>query len=262
MNTPEHVAHPLLTLSVALLFAAIFLFGGRAAYRPGQKGYRRFLSFAAGISVAYTFVHVLPALGAIQDLQTEHPTGFYRLFPEYSVYLWTMAGFLIFSGLETMAVRSRSHPATSPTHDEGLSPWQPWVHIGGFALYAWVLTYFMVWTGKGFLAVGLFAVAMGVHLIPITCGLREHYQAVYHRRGAFLLALGSLAGWVCGVTLSIPRPILFNMVAIVAGGVIVNTAIAELPKEKEGKFGYFLTGALVYTAVLLTLSHFEHGGDP
>ena len=87
MNTPEYGDHPLLTLSVALLFAAIFLFGGRLAPRFDPMGLRRFLSFAAGISVAYTFVHVLPALGTIQDLQTEHPTGFYRLFPEYSVYL-------------------------------------------------------------------------------------------------------------------------------------------------------------------------------
>jgi len=259
MNTPEHVAHPLLTLSVALLFAAIFLFGGRAAYRPGQKGRRRFLSFAAGISVAYTFVHVLPALGAIQDLQTEHPTGFYRLFPEYSVYLWTMAGFLIFSGLETMAARFRGAPENSPDHGRDPASWQRWVHLGGFAGYAWVLTYFMVWTGKGFLAVGVFAVAMGVHLFPITCGLHAHYQAVYDRRGTFLLALASLAGWACGVTLSIPRPILFNLVAIVAGGVIVNSAIAELPKEKEGRFGFFLTGAVVYATLLLTLSHFEHG---
>ena len=39
------------SLIVALLFAAIFLFGGRVAYRPGQRGYRRFLSFAAGIAV-------------------------------------------------------------------------------------------------------------------------------------------------------------------------------------------------------------------
>ena len=62
MNTPEYGDHPLLTLSVALLFAAIFLFGGRLAPRFDPMGLRRFLSFAAGISVAYTFVHVLPAL--------------------------------------------------------------------------------------------------------------------------------------------------------------------------------------------------------
>ena len=61
------------SLSVALLFAAIYLFGGRLAYRPGQRGRRRFLSFAAGISVAYIFVHVLPTLQAIREIQTQSP---------------------------------------------------------------------------------------------------------------------------------------------------------------------------------------------
>jgi len=51
-----------------------------------------------------------------------------------------------------------------------------------------------------------------------------------------------------------------NLVAVVAGGVIVNTAIAELRKGREGRYGSFLTGATVYTALLLILSHFEKGG--
>ena len=38
MNTPANGHYVLTTLSVALLFAAIFLFGGRAAYQPGQRG--------------------------------------------------------------------------------------------------------------------------------------------------------------------------------------------------------------------------------
>ena len=134
------------------------------------------------------------------------------------------------------------------------------MHIGGFALYAWLLTYMMVWTGKGTLALCLYAVAMGMHIFPIACNLRTHYQAVYDRRGAFLLALASLAGWASALTLNIPRPIVLNLVAVVAGGVIVNAAIAELPKEREGRYWSFLTGATVYTALLLTLSHFEKGG--
>jgi hypothetical protein len=51
-----------------------------------------------------------------------------------------------------------------------------------------------------------------------------------------------------------------NLVAVAAGGMIVNTGIAELPKEREGRYGSFLTGATVYTALLLILSHFEKGG--
>jgi len=110
------------------------------------------------------------------------------------------------------------------------------VHISGFAVYAWLLTYMMVWTGKSTLTLWLFAVAMGMHLFPIACSLSSVYQAVYDHRGAFLLALASLAGWACSLNLDIPRLILLNLVAVVAGGVIVNAAIAELPKEREGRY--------------------------
>jgi hypothetical protein len=257
---PAHAPSALTTLSVALLFAAIFLYGGRAAYHPGQRGRRRFLSFAAGISVSYTFVHVLPALHEIRAIHTQSPADFYMVIPEYSVYLWTMAGFMIFYGLETMAAAPSQGPQKSAGDGGSEGPWLPWVHISGFAVYAWLLTYMMVWTGKGTLTLCLFAVAMGMHILPIACSLSSEYQAVYDRRGAFLPALASIAGWACSLALDIPRPILLNLVAVVAGGVIVNAAIAELPKEKEGRYWYFLAGATVYTALLLTLSHFEKVG--
>jgi hypothetical protein len=48
-----------------------------------------------------------------------------------------------------------------------------------------------------------------------------------------------------------------DMAAIVAGGVIVNTAIAELPKEREASYWSFVTGAVSYTGLLLLLSRFE-----
>jgi hypothetical protein len=182
------------------------------------------------------------------------------LFPEYGVYLWTMAGFLVFYGLETMVASPRQGPENPGGDGGGAAPWRPWVHTGGFALYTWILTYMMVWTGKGTLALCLFAVAMGMHIFTITCSLSSHYQAVYDRRGAFLLALASLVGWASSLGLDIPRPILLNVVAVVAGGVIVNAAIAELPKEKEGRYWSFLTGAVAYTALLVTLSRFEKGG--
>jgi hypothetical protein len=257
---PAHYPYALTTLSVALLFGAIFLFGSRVASRPGRRRYRRFLSFAGGISVGYTFVHVLPALGTMRDIAVQSPTGFRGFFPEYSVYLWTMAGFLVFYGLETMVAGHRRGPENRVDGGGGAAPWQPWVHVAGFALYAWLLTYLMVWTGKSALALCLYGLAMGMHILPIACNLSSHYQAMYDRRGAFLLALASLAGWASGLALDIPRPILVNLVAVVAGGVILNASIAELPKEKEGRFWSFLAGAAVYSALLLILSHFEKGG--
>ena len=250
----------LTSLIIALLFAAIFLFGGRVAYRPGHKRYRRFLSFAAGIAVAYVFVDVMPALGRMRDMVMETPGGFQRVFPEYSVYLWAMAGFLAFYCLETMAAGPRQGPEHPAGSHDGAAPWQAWVHIGGFALYAWMLSYIMVWKLHETLALCIYGAAMGMHIFPVACNLSSHYQEAYNRRGAILLALASLAGWATGMALDIPKPILVNLVAVVVGGVIVNTSISELPKGGAGPRWPFLTGALVYTALLLTLSHFEKGG--
>ena len=248
----------LATLSVALLFAAVFLFGSRV-HQPGRWDGRRFLSAAAGISVSYVFVHVIPGLSRAREIQTQSAAGFPILFPEYSVYLWTMAGFLGFYGLERMASRRRLGAAEG-SREPDVEPWQARLHIGGFTAYAWLLTYLMVWSGKDVLALVLYAVAMGMHLLPVAWNLSHEYRAQYDFRGAFAPALASLAGWACGLAVAIPTPLLTILVALVAGGVIVNAMIGELPKEKDGRYGYFLAGAAAYTALLLTLSHFEKGG--
>jgi len=239
------------TFAVALLFAAIFLLGGRAARFWERRGHGRFLSFATGISVAYVFVHVLPVLSAIRELHTGLPDEFHKTFPEYSVYLWAMAGFLVFDGLE-MADSPR--PAANPDHSFS---WRLGAHIAGFAVYAWLLSYLMVWTGKAAEALGLYAVAMAMHILPVSLNLRAHEPKAYDRFGAPLLALASLAGWVCARTLPIPTPVLLDLVAFVAGGVIVNSVIVELSQKREGRYVFFLSGTVVYSALLLALSHFE-----
>ena len=65
------------------------------------------------------------------------------------------------------------------------APQRPWLHMGGFALYTWILTYMMVWTGKDGLTLGLFALAMGLHLFTIASTLGRHYRgctsAAVHR---------------------------------------------------------------------------------
>ena len=256
-----YAPNSLMTLGIATLFAGIFLFGGRLAYRPGQRGRRRFLSFAAGISVAYTFVHILPALREMGHLAVESPSSFRRMFPEYSVYLWSMAGFLVFYGLETMMTPPGLEEGTGACDDGRAAPWQQWIHIGGFAVYAWLLAYLMVWADKSALTLCLYAVAMGMHIVPIAGNLNTHYHPAYHRLGASLLAFACLAGWACGIGFDVPVHFLVNLTALVAGGVIVNTAIAELPKEREGRFWSFFAGATVYTALLLTLSHLEKPGE-
>lgn len=248
----------LLSLFIALMFGAIFLLGGRAIQRTGITAGGRFLSFAAGISIGYVFVHVLPALAKMTDMAESLPSDIPRLTPEYSVYLWTLAGFLVFYGLEAMAPAGHSE---HEGHEAARSSARAWVHIGGFAVYAWMLTYLMVWNSHHTLALCLYGVAMGMHIFPIACHLKSHYKPVYEYRGAIVLAAACLAGWATGLAPAIPTQILVNIVAFVAGGVVVNSAIGELPEERHRRTSYFVSGAIVYSALLLVLSHFEHGGE-
>ena len=147
-------------LGVALLFAAIYLLGGRANQVFGKSGLRRFHSFAAGLAVSYVFVYIMPELHAIRQVHlTSQADYIRRLFPEYSVYLSSMLGFLGFYGLERLVATPRCGSGSTGAHLNSETPWQPWAHIGGFAFYTWLITFQIGRTGK----------SLG-RLVPFRCG--------------------------------------------------------------------------------------------
>jgi hypothetical protein len=247
-------------VAVALVFAAIFRYGWRL-HRPEGVSRRGLLSLAAGISVAYVFVHVLPWLSHGTEIQMESAGAFPLLFPEYSVYLWTMAGFLIFFGLERLSAQARERAAEGGEGSAAEPGYEFWLNVGGFGAYTWLLTYFVA-CGRiaGWLGIGVYTVAMALHLLPVTVSLTHDYGRHYQRAGSWLLAAAGLAGALCGGGVGLPKPLVVILVAVVMGGVIINSMVAELPSEKQGKVLPFVGGALCYTAIMLCLSHFEAGG--
>ena len=76
VTRPGHAPRTLMTLGVALLFAAIYLFGGRANQVLGERGRRRFHSFAAGLAVSYVFVYIMPELHAIREAHLQSQTDY------------------------------------------------------------------------------------------------------------------------------------------------------------------------------------------
>jgi hypothetical protein len=252
------------TLTAALAFAAVFLFGQRLAVT--RKGWRRAsVSAGAGAAVAYVFVHLLPDLEEAGRTFVQATAGqAWRVswLAESHVHLAALAGFVVFYGLEHLVAWSGR---TTPTEEPGGAKERSvfLLHVGGFAVYAALVSYLMVrGIGLARASIALYAVAMGLHFLSVDHALLREHGPLYLRRGRFILAGAALAGWACGLLAEIPKPLLCDLLGLVSGGVIMNSMITELPREKEGKFWPFLLGAFAYAAIMLLAVGSQAGGEP
>ena len=94
---------------------------------------------------------------------------------------------------------------------------------------------------------------MALHFVVNDYGLREHHKHRYARIGRWALAAAVLAGSAAGLPVEIPEPALALVVALLAGGVILNVLKEELPSEREGRFWSFALGADASAALLLAI---------
>jgi len=238
------------TLLAAIAFAAVFLFGHRLEVR--RKGWRRAgVSAGAGAAVAYVFVHLLPDLEEAGRAFVQATASRTVWFAESHVYLAALAGFVVFYGLEHLVAWSRR---TAQAEESGGAEDNPvfLLHIGGFAAYAALVSYLMVrGAGLAQASIALYAVAMGLHFLSADHSLLREHAARYLRPGRYILVVAVLAGWASGVLVEVPAAIVCILMGLVSGGVIMNSMIMELPREREGKFWPFVLGAALYAAIVL-----------
>lgn len=242
------------TLAAAILFAAIFFFSGKLRLPPRiRRHHRRVLSFASGISIAYVFVYLLPELATAKEVFLRTTEYLPLPFPELRVYLSAMIGFMFFYGLEHMVTYSRLTAGRKSLVEKTGGPIFV-LHIGGFAAYAWLISYLMVDSiEEKPLPTALYAVAMGLHFFSIDHALRSEHASLYEKFGKNILAFAALAGWVVGIFTDISKPMVITLLGVITGAVIMNSMIMELPKEKEGKFLPFLLGGIFYTGLLILI---------
>jgi hypothetical protein len=231
---------------VAAVFCAIHIWAGRLRFLD-RTPRSIWLSAAGGISVAYVFLHLLPELGEHQDqLQANASTGALGRLQE-AVYLVALGGLVAFYGLERLVVRSRQrahHLGRQAASDAIFA-----LHIGAFALYNMVIGYLLVHGERDNL--WTYALAMGLHFLVNDRGLRAHHPQRYDHIGRWLLAGAVFAGWWLGARVEVSAPVVSLLVALLAGGVMLNVLKEELPEERESRFAAFLAGAAAYGALLL-----------
>jgi len=234
------------------LLAATFIVGGK--FKLGvEKHRRRWLSLAAGIATAYVFVHLLPELSRAQEVFTKATAGKGLPFPESRVFTSALAGFVLMYGLEHLVSKTRERNQGA-ARGEGEGNLLPWVHMGGFSLYCALVSYVMSRESeRGMLFLIFYLVAMSLHFLGTDHALRREYGKLYEATGKWILAAGVLAGWVVGSLSPLSVGVLATLMGLVGGGVVMNSMITELPKEKEGRFWPFCGGAAGYAVLLLLI---------
>ncbi len=248
----------LATFAGAVVFAAIFYLQPALRFPArGQRGYRRVISFSAGMAVAYVFVHLLPELGEASERVVRATEELGLPFSELLVYAAALIGFMLFYGLEHLAAGARLRQPERHTQEPEAA--SEGFHLRtmtvSYAMYVLVVSYVMTHTmevGRGQLA--LFATAMGLHFLGAGYGLRREGRALYDMWGRRVLAAAALAGWAIALLVSPGEHTGNLLLGFVAGALIMNTATNELPGEKDGRFGAFVSGGMIYAAVLLLIA--------
>lgn len=207
------------------------------------------LSAAGGISVAYVFLHLLPELAEGQEVLREQMPPAIRVI-EHHIYLVAFTGLALFYGLERAAVGSRAEHRGHRGQDVP-APGMFWLHVASFSLYNFLIGYLLTGPRRSAQELGFFFVAMALHFLVTDSGLREHYKHLYTRFGRWVLAVAVLAGWAAGEAFDLPEAAVRILIALLAGGVILNVLKEELPEERKSRFSAFLIGGAFYAALLV-----------
>ena len=227
---------------------ATFLVGGRVhPLRALVRDRRSIISFGAGMSIAYVFVHLMPELHSVRGAFAESVSAPLP-YEGMAIYFLALVGFLVFYGLDHLRAHLREPAGEEQT---GLAFK---LHVGGFAAYVLLVAYLLVHNLEETPAsTALYALAIAIHFLGVDHALREEHGAAYDRIGRFVLAGMSMLGWGAGLLFALPHYVLALLVSFISGAIIMNSTIMELPSEKDGRFLPFMAGGVVYGLILLPL---------
>ncbi len=239
-------------LLAALLLAAVYaLRVGAGAGELAERiwTHRRWVSAAAGVSVAYVFVDVLPELAA-QSEAMQKIADESVWFIEQRVYFLALLSFVVMYGIEHIVLsRRRRHQGGGALQARDAVYW---LHLTGFTAYSLLIGYLLIERAeRGALSLALYALAMAVHFVVVNHALAEEHGELYRRHGHRVLALAVLAGWGLGSMVEIGEIAFARLFALLAGGVVITSLQAELPDEREGRFWPFCGAALAFALVLI-----------
>jgi hypothetical protein len=252
----------LASAAAAALIALVFLFGNAVRFRDPERR-ERWLSAAGGASAAYVFVILLPKLAAAQTtLQGVGGDGILRYLSHHS-FLLALAGLLLFWAFDRLVVVLVEGMIDSLGDDPGprltrshTPVWRPLLYAQAvaFASYTTLVGYLLGASAEASYAhLGLFTLAMALHFLAMSQGLKHELGAAYDHFERWLLAAAILAGWGLSQFIEIASAQLALWNSLFAGMLMFFVLRHEVPSPKEGRFVPLFLGALSYAALALAI---------
>lgn len=216
--------------------AAIHLFANQTKIL-GWIWHGRFLSFAAGISFAYVFVELLPTLEKGQPILQKTFETIVPYFDRHA-YLIALFGVLFYYGLHTQP--------------QANSERNFWLAMSGSVLFNFFIGASLADAeNPDIQPLLLFTIAMGMHYFVKDHNASMENADLYNHKARWGLIAALFGGYIVGYISRIPDSIVAIAISFLAGGVLLNVLRYELPKREQVGYVFFVSGSLLYTAILL-----------
>jgi len=216
---------------------------------------RGWVSFSAGASVAYVFIHVFPDISILQQQISGIPSHHYNgRFFNQPLYLTALAGICLPYLLDTLELTYTEQD--KKCHDQ--------VHQGIFGirkllymLYNMMLAYMIVNRHiEGIISVKIIVLVLSMHFIVLNAYFIEVYNDLFKTHVRWFAILGLVLGGVLAKTVIVPDYILAYVFSLV-GGIITYAALKqELPKTNHRAPFHFLAGVLCFSLLILSVPYF------
>jgi zinc transporter ZupT len=226
-----------LTSQVAIIFGLIVVvvhyFSDRI--KEYKKYHKELLSFAAGISLTYLLLFLLPELyEGIKELQK-------------FLFLFVLLGAVMFHVVEKYLYQ----------HDKkkkliaDLSA----VHAVSFFTYHFVIGVVTVnLLQQNYILGTLFFIPILTYTAVGQVSLKEIHAKVTEKKIVKLfLASSTLIGIIEAVFIQINAKVFYGLLGFVAGAMLYHVMRESIPSEKEGNALMFLLGAMIYTTLILLI---------
>jgi hypothetical protein len=236
-----------------ILLSLVHVFVDRLRLLSEEKR-NAWLSFSGGAAIAYVFVYLLPKLSHGQNVLASAAADHDFLdYLQRHAYLAALAGFMVYFAVALAAERLKRIAPDPGATEARVHPLEA-IHIAGFAAYSLLIGYLVAdapWPGIAPLL--LTTVAIVLHFLGSDHALCERYGEFYFRRIRWLLVAAVVVGWAIGVLTTVSAATVALWLSLLAGSIIINVIEDELPEEKHARFGPFLGGAAVFTALVLLI---------